>query len=177
MILGCAHIQRHIFRCFVEIFQVPRVVVHVHVGFNCFFRELIGGDFIIIEYLTGFFDFFTTHHGSQNRFGALLGGFRDCFCQIYRSSNTLRRVNNYNAMYRRVLYYYIDGADITLDAGISQDIDRVGFAPVSGQDLIQFVHGLLTQGGQFAASADECIGSQDGRSAGISDDRQILPFG
>ena len=83
VVLGRAHIQRHIFRRFVEIFQVLRIMVHIHVGFNCFFRKLISRHFIIVEYLTGFFDFLAAHHGGQNRFGALLGSFGDRFCQIY----------------------------------------------------------------------------------------------
>ncbi len=66
---------------------------------------------------------------------------------------------------------------VALGIGVAQHVDRVVVAPRARKEAVEFVHRLIRNRRQLAASLDERIGRQHARTARVGQDRKAPPFG
>ena len=69
---------------------------------------------------------------------------------------------------------FVGGQAIQLHGGIgvTEDVNRIGMAPVRRQELVEGLEGCVGNGGEFSTSSKKRVGRQNSRSAGIREDCQ-----
>jgi len=99
------------------------------------------------------------------------------FRDFGRISHTLGGENHEQAIAVRIARGDFEGATVALRIGVSEDVDGVVVAPVSGQKFVEVVQAIRGKIRQFSASRYQRISGQNSRSAGVSDDRETRTFG
>ncbi len=122
------------------------------------------------------FDLSSAHPHSNERLAVLIGDLCEALGELIRSRGPLRGIDRNHAVDAGIIQTGRDGVLVPGCVRISQNVHRVGLAPIYGEMGVQRPDAVLRKGCKPSAQPDQRIGRDDAGASCIGDNRDLGPF-